>query len=64
MERARILLANRGDPSFFAVGRGLGVHHQTAQRCVERAMAEGPLVALDDRPRPGKEPTITAAAKA
>src|SRR5271165_4713622 len=53
VERARILLAYREDPSFFAVGRALGLHHQTVQRCVERAVAEGPMAALDDRPRPG-----------
>ena len=64
VERARILLAYRDDPSFFAVGRALGVHHQTVQRCVERALACGPLAALDDRPRPGKEPLITVEAKA
>src|SRR5216683_4359570 len=64
VERARILLAYREDPSFFAVGRALGVHHQTVQRCVERALAYGPMAALDDRPRSGKEPTITAEAKA
>src|SRR5215468_670321 len=58
VERARILLAYREDPSFFAVGRRLGLHHQTVQRCVERAVAEGPMAALDDRPRPGKEPTL------
>jgi transposase len=40
------------------------VHHQTVERCVERALAYGPLAALDDRPRPGKEPTITPEAKA
>ena len=64
VERARILLAYREDPSFFAVGRALGLHHQTVQRCVERAVAEGPMAALDDRPRPGREPTITLEAKA
>jgi transposase len=64
VERARILLAYREDPSFFAVGHALGVHHQTVQRCVERALAHGPMAALDDRPRSGKEPTITAEAKA
>jgi transposase len=64
VERARMLLAYREDPSFFAVGQALGVHHQTVQRCVERAVAYGPLVALDDRARPGREPTITAAARA
>src|SRR5271154_7305534 len=52
VERARILLAYREDPSFFAVSRALGLHHQTVQRCVERAVAEGPMAALDDRPRP------------
>src|ERR1700677_4926183 len=64
VERARILLAYREDPSFFAVSRALGLHHQTVQRCVERAVAEGPMAALDDRPRPGREPTITPEAKA
>jgi len=64
VERARILLAYRENPSFFAVGRSLGVHHQTVQRCVERALAYGPMAALDDRPRSGKEPMITAEAKA
>jgi len=62
--RAAMLLAYRERPSFFAVGQRLGVHHQTVQRCVERALACGPLAALDDRPRPGKEPVITPQAKA
>jgi hypothetical protein len=39
------------------------VHHQTVQRCVELALAYGALAALDDRPRPGKEPTIRPEAK-
>src|SRR6266699_3976779 len=64
VERAQILLSYRENPSFFAVGQQLGVHHQTVQRCIERALAYGPLMALDDRPRPGKEPTITPEAKA
>ena len=58
-----MLLAYRKDPSFFAVGQALGVHHQTVQRCVERALAYGPMAALDDCPRPGKEPTITVEAR-
>src|ERR1700675_4676408 len=64
VERAQMLLAYREKPSFFAVGQRLGVHHQTVQRCIERALAYGPLMALDDRPRPGKEPMITPEAKA
>ena len=63
VERARMLLAYREDPSYYAVGRALGVHHQTVQRCVERAIAYGAIAALDDLPRPGREPTITAEAK-
>jgi hypothetical protein len=64
VERAGILLGYCEDPSFFAVARAVGLHHQTVQRCVERALAYGPMVALDDHPRPGKEPKITAEAKA
>jgi len=56
VERARILLGYWEDSPFFAVGQALGLHHQTVQRCVERAVAEGPMAALDDRPRPGREP--------
>src|SRR6202051_3369859 len=63
VERARMLLAYQEYSSFFAVAHALGVHHQTVQRCVERALAYGPMAALDDRPRSGKEPAITAEAK-
>jgi transposase len=62
--RAQMLLAYAETPSFYAAGRRFGVHHQTVERCVERAVAKGALAALDDRPRPGKEPTITPEAKA
>ncbi|MET4331307.1 transposase [Bradyrhizobium sp. i1.15.2] len=64
VSRARMLLAYRENPSFCAVGQRLGVPYQTVQRCVERALADGPLAALDHRPRPGREPTITPEAKA
>jgi transposase len=63
VERAQMLLTYRDNPSFFAVGQALGVHHQTVQRCVERAVAYGPMAALDDRPRSGREPRITAEAR-
>ncbi|WP_456744994.1 hypothetical protein [Bradyrhizobium sp. USDA 4354] len=59
-----MLLAYRENPSFCAVSQRLGVHHQTVQRCVERALADGALAAYDDRQRPGKQPTITSEAKA
>ena len=53
-----------GRPVVLCGGSPLGTHHQTVQRCVERAVADGALAALDDRLRPGREPAITAEAKA
>src|SRR5438876_8875427 len=64
VSRAQMLLAYRENPSFCAVEQRVGVHHQTVQRCVERALGYGPLAAIEDRPRPGKEPVITPEAKA
>lgn len=64
VERARILLLYRDDPSCYAVGLAVGVTHQTVQRCLERATMFGVMAALDDSPRPGREPEITAAARA
>ena len=59
-----MLLVDPDEPSFFQVGRAVGAHHQTVQRGVERALVYGALAALDDRPRSGKEPAITAEVKA
>ena len=64
VERARILLAYREEPSTYAVGRAIGVTHQTVQRCLDRATRFGVMAALDDSPRPGKVPTITDDARA
>jgi transposase len=64
VERARILLAYRDDPSTYAVGEAIGVTHQTVQRCLRRALQLGVMEALDDSPRPGKVAEITEDAKA
>jgi transposase len=64
MDRARVLLAYRADPSFYAVSQTLGMSYQTVRRCIERAEEVGVMASLDDRPRPGKEPDITMEAKA
>lgn len=37
VERAQMLLAYRETPSFYAVGRAIGVTHQTVERCVRHA---------------------------
>jgi transposase len=64
VERARILLSYRTDPSTYAVGEALGVTHQTVLRCLRRAERLGVMAALDDSPRPGKAPEITNEARA
>ncbi len=64
VERARILLAYRSDPSSTAVGERIGVTHHTVRRCLHRARRLGVMAALDDSPRPGKAPQITPEAKA
>jgi transposase len=63
VERARMLLAYRETPSFYAVGRAIGVTHQTVERCLRRAARLGVMQALHDSPRPGREPVITDAAR-
>jgi transposase len=63
VERARIILAYWEDPSAYAVARRAGVTHQTVTRCLERAAELGVIAALDDRPRAGRDPVITAEAK-
>ncbi len=59
-----MLLAYRENPSFFALVRAFCVHHQTVQRCMERALTYGPMAPLGDRTRSGRELTIIAEAKA
>ena len=63
VERARMLLAYRETPSFYAVGRALGVTHQTVERCLRRAERLGVMEALDDSPRPGRERAIAEDAR-
>ena len=64
VERARILLAYREDPSFFAVGRSLGLHHQTVHRCVERDHARSQGLAgvdgLSEGEGPGRRPDFSS----
>src|ERR1700716_1255952 len=64
VERAQMLLAYRENPSFFAGGAEPGRPSSNSRALLERALAYGPLPALDDRPHPGKEPVITPEAKA
>src|SRR5260370_1642222 len=63
VERARIILAYVQDASAYAVARTIRVTQQTVTRCLERAAELGVIAALDDRPRAGRDPVITAEAK-
>src|SRR5207302_8941281 len=63
VERARVLLAYRQDPPCDAVGQALGMHHQKVRRYIERAKRDGATAARGERPRPRKDPPITAVAK-
>ena len=63
VERARIILAYLAEPSAYAVARTIGVTQQTVSRCLKRAAELGVIEALDDRPRAGRDPVITAEAK-
>src|SRR5438270_2185972 len=63
VERARIILAYLQNPSAYAVARAIEVTQQTVTRCLERAAELGVIAALDDRPRAGRDPVITAEAK-
>jgi transposase len=63
VERARILLTYLETPSLYATGRAIGVTHQTVERCLRRAQRLGVMAALDDSPRPGREPVITNEAR-
>src|SRR5271156_5161882 len=64
VERARMLLAYRANPSSTVVGERVGVMRHTVRRCVCRAQLLGVMAALDDSPRPGKAPRITPEARA
>jgi len=63
VERARIILAYLEEPSAYVVARRIGVTQQTVIRCLKRAAELGVIEALDDRPRAGRDPVITAEAK-
>ena len=56
-----MLLAYCETPSFYAVGRALGVTHQTVERCLRRAEKVGVMESLDESRR---ERIITEEARA
>jgi len=64
VERAQILLAYAAGESINAMARRLGTNRPKIERCVDKALQIGPLVALEDLPGRGKPAAISAEARA
>lgn len=64
VQRARILLAYAAGCSVSAIARQEHVTRPTIERCLEKALAGGIVLALADLPRPGHPVSITDDAKA
>lgn len=64
VQRAQMLLAYATGATVAAIARGLRTNRPRVERCVDKALQLGPLAALEDLPRPGKPPKITAEARA
>ena len=64
VERAQMLLAYADREPISALARRMGTDRAKVERCVDKALELGALVALDDLPRSGRPPTITPEARA
>lgn len=64
VERAKILLAYEDGETISGIAKSLGTNRPKVERCVDKALQIGALAALDDLPRSGKPPEITAEANA
>jgi len=63
VQRAKILLGYHGGQDFTALSRSVGISRRIVYKHVDRALAGGVALALQDRPH-GSEPTITPEARA
>lgn len=64
IERANMILEYSKGVTVSAIARQLSTNRPKVDRCIDKALQLGALTALDDLPRPGKPPEITAEAKA
>lgn len=64
VERAKILLLTHQGISDSQIAKKLGTNRQKVIRCINKALAYGIKEAIDDLPRSGKPPDITAEARA
>ena len=64
VERSAIILQLADKRDATEIAAKLRIDRQRVTRCARRVMAVGPLKAVDDLPRSGRRPDITAAARA
>jgi transposase len=63
-ERAKMMLEYSKGTTVSEIARQLLTNRPKVERCIDKALQLGALTALDDLPRSGKPPEITAEAKA
>jgi transposase len=64
VERAKMILAYEEGETISGIAKRLGTNRPKVERCIDKALQIGALAALDDLPRSGKPPNITAEANA
>jgi len=64
VERARIMLGYSGGESVSSIARRLGTNRPKVERCIDKALELGPLVAVKDLPGRGRPSMITPEARA
>ena len=63
IERAKIILEYSNGVTVSEIARKFSTNRPKVERCIDKALQLGALTALDDLPRSGKPPEITAEAK-
>jgi len=64
VERAHMMLAYAGGESVSSIARRLGTNRPKVERCIDKALELGPMVALEDLPGRGRPASITLEARA
>jgi len=64
VERAKMILKYYYNESISSIAHQYSTNRPKIERCIDKALHLGPLVALDDLPRSGKPRTITPEARA
>jgi len=59
VQRASIMLAYADGKAINFIANSMGVSRPTVERCIDKALAGGVLMALSDLPRKGRPPEIT-----